>query len=259
KRAPRNETPCRYFIQGYCARGNTCWYRHENPKDDREKDSETATVSEPKLQEEKESCAICFDVPKYYGLMTGCDHVFCLDCIRQWRSTSNPNANNDRSDEQELTNTSKTCPLCRVQTRYVIPSHIFPTPPSDGSSNTQKAKIEAVYRRRLSSIPCRYFKQSLERVQSSSSDSHQRRRRGPHCPFGNDCHYKHQIGDGNNAKHYTFTKGELNRHRWEQRTSRRERRIAMELGDGYFGDYLADDMDMVEFEGIAVPGFRWGP
>ena len=44
---------------------------------------------------QKKTCGICLEmvwrreVDPRFGLLENCDHVFCLECIRKWRSTSN--------------------------------------------------------------------------------------------------------------------------------------------------------------------------
>ena len=45
------------------------------------------------------------------GLLSGCDHTFCLDCIRVWR------ARLDLPRE-----TVRACPMCREESFLVVPS-----------------------------------------------------------------------------------------------------------------------------------------
>jgi hypothetical protein len=47
-------------------------------------------------------------------IIAGCEHGFCLSCIRAWRSTS-----------RDMTNPStmvKACPTCRQESLFVFPS-----------------------------------------------------------------------------------------------------------------------------------------
>ena len=30
-------------------------------------------------------CGICYDEPKCYGLLRGCNHLFCFECVKGWR------------------------------------------------------------------------------------------------------------------------------------------------------------------------------
>ncbi|KAF8467682.1 hypothetical protein BDZ91DRAFT_121739 [Kalaharituber pfeilii] len=76
----------------------------------------TTNNSEPgvSIPVSPEICPICSEFPKVFGLMSGCDHIFCLECIYEWRSMSKAN---------------KTCPICRVRSNYVVPSSVYPYSP----------------------------------------------------------------------------------------------------------------------------------
>jgi len=87
-----SQVVCRFFRSGYCARGEKCWYKHDIEKvktSQRAAVASTATASAtapanaPASSDspEVETCSICFDKPETYGLMTGCDHIFCLGII----------------------------------------------------------------------------------------------------------------------------------------------------------------------------------
>ncbi|GAB0489300.1 hypothetical protein MMPV_000517 [Pyropia vietnamensis] len=108
-------------------------------------------------------CGICFDHPRSrgarYGLLSGCDHPFCLDCVRQWRFA-------DDGSESSSSSVHKTCPLCRVKSHYVIPSVSFLT-------GAQKAAAATSYREHVAQIPCKYY--TADGV----------------CPFGVHCFYFH--------------------------------------------------------------------
>jgi len=113
-------------------------------------------------------CGICLEVvmqkPKRFGLLSDCDHPFCLDCIKVWRNQA----------AKDITNPStqvKTCPICRVESLFVIPSFIYCT-------GAMKATMMEKYKLSLKEKPCRYFRQSQE------------------CPFGGDCFYAHIGPDG---------------------------------------------------------------
>jgi E3 ubiquitin-protein ligase makorin len=77
---PPAQVPCKFFKAGYCSRGETCWFKHEAPKAKAGEGEPAAAASTvpATAAEDEEPCAICFDKPETYGLMTGCDHVFCL-------------------------------------------------------------------------------------------------------------------------------------------------------------------------------------
>lgn len=114
-------------------------------------------------------CIICYDKPVTYGLMDGCSHVLCVQCIRQWRHPNN------RTDDAETTNIS--CPYCRVPSYFVTPSsQFFP------KDHPRRTEIVAQYKASMARVPCRHFQNSPPN-----------RRR---CPFGRDCFYQHLNPDG---------------------------------------------------------------
>eukprot|EP00953_Heterococcus_sp_UTEX-ZZ885_P005696 3530-Heterococcus_DN1.PRE.8 len=130
-----------------------------------------AAVVEPKAQAKEkadaEQCGICFDsiaaCGKRFGLLTGCDHVFCLECIRTWRKST--------SVEKDV---SRSCPCCREHSYFVMPSKF---------SVTGESKVQAIakYKECLSKRPCALFK--------PDNPAHS-------CPFGAKCHYAHTAADG---------------------------------------------------------------
>ncbi|OUM65352.1 hypothetical protein PIROE2DRAFT_7651 [Piromyces sp. E2] len=115
-------------------------------------------------------CSICSSCPKQFGLLTECDHVFCLDCIKIWRRTD--------SVSRELT---RKCPICQKVSLHFIPSDIY------CHSGPLKNHIIERFRSRCSRIPCRFYE-----------------KKGPNhthsCPFGNECLFLHRNPDGSNEK-----------------------------------------------------------
>jgi E3 ubiquitin-protein ligase makorin len=105
-------------------------------------------------------CAICSEDPKKYGLLENCNHVFCLDCIREWR----------RQREQQDRVNLRRCPICRVESYLIVPSEIIPS---------ASGKIEQIniYKASLQKIPCKHFSASAA------------------CPFGSSCLYLHAASD----------------------------------------------------------------
>ncbi|KAI1929924.1 hypothetical protein LOZ49_000127 [Ophidiomyces ophidiicola] len=186
----------------------------------------------------REPCAICLETPITYGLLVACDHVFCLECIRHWRSSSNP----DDSDAPALdigldglvpSRNTKNCPLCRKQSHFIIPSSTFPTPPSTKASlneeidinsksisagkksktnNPAKDKIVQRYLAKMKKIPCRYFELEVLRWSKELSRSSLpvcRVKFQPRCYFANMCHYAHISPI--TYMPYTFSKREIKR------------------------------------------------
>jgi len=153
---------CRFYAAGFCKRGAQCWFSHAKGKE------------KEVIAEEDDLCSICFDKPITYGLLTGCSHIFCITCIKQWRDPVNKSV-----DVVESGNT-KRCPMCRTPAKFIIPSSKF-------YAQGQEAKDAAMarYMDSMRRVPCRYFQKSLA---SPSS--------GPFCPFGKDCFYQHRNPDG---------------------------------------------------------------
>jgi hypothetical protein len=167
---------CKYFLEDRCRFGDSCWYKHErpendtngiNPTDSQKNDSKNQKDKQKAKEiEEEYICSICYESPKLFGLLVHCDHVFCRDCIKEWRKTSNV------SSPFQDTDTTKTCPVCRKNSPYFVPSLHFT------KSGPQKEQIITTYREKISQIPCRYFEKSGK------------------CPFADECFYRHANPDG---------------------------------------------------------------
>jgi len=169
---------CNFFIQGNCRHLDSCRYAHGNlceiclkpmliPNDEIQNvqhQTECAFFQEnlKKREEMKEiECLICYEsvVEKgqKFGLLSECDHPFCLDCIRSWRG----NTKSDRSKHD-----IRLCPLCRKTSYLTIPSPIFVI-------GEKKQAVCDLYKLKLSTIPCKYYSQS------------------GFCKFGGSCLYNH--------------------------------------------------------------------
>lgn len=180
KSAPEDSPICRFFLENRCMFGESCWNRHEKPENVTNIESSTSTncsqkndLKNPKdkqkakeVVEEEYTCAICYETPKMFGLLVQCDHIFCRNCIQEWRKTSNVS-----SPFQDV-DTTKTCPVCRKNSPYIVPSPRF------AKSGTQKDQIISTYKEKISRIPCKYFEESRT------------------CPFADACFYQHANPDG---------------------------------------------------------------
>ncbi|KAE9421440.1 hypothetical protein Angca_002227, partial [Angiostrongylus cantonensis] len=115
------------------------------------------------------SCGICMEniVEKSlrFGILEGCRHCFCLDCIREWRR--------NQSFETDVV---RSCPECRKHSNFVIPSTLWV------EEEEEKRVLCEVYRSNMAQKQCKYYKEG------SSAEGR--------CPFGNKCFYKHQLPDG---------------------------------------------------------------
>jgi len=149
-----NGIRCTFYNQGNCFKGDSCKFLH--------------STALPETPEQEQICSICYCEcginKKKFGLLSHCDHVFCLECIRKWRDNKSATAGH-----------THTCPVCRVTSFFVIPSEIFVT-------GDRKKEIEENYKKQLKKIPCRYhnFGKGV-------------------CPFYDQCFYVHLNADGTPA------------------------------------------------------------
>lgn len=119
-------------------------------------------------------CGVCLDrvlskptaAERRFGLLSDCDHSFCISCIRNWRSTS-------PTSGMDVNSTLRACPICRKLSYYVVPSITW------YSSKEEKQEIVEGYKAKLRSIDCKHFDFG----------------KGT-CPFGSSCFYKHAYHDG---------------------------------------------------------------
>ncbi|KAE9400375.1 hypothetical protein BT96DRAFT_819296, partial [Gymnopus androsaceus JB14] len=149
---------CRYFAKGYCKHGEKCWFLHVEQGSD---------IVDPL----DEACSICFEKPALYGLLAGCSHVFCVNCLKEWRD---PKA---KSVDVVQSGVHKKCPMCRAPSKFITPSSIFYK-----HTDPKKELAISAYKESMARVPCRYFVQSK---------AHR-----PFCPFGKDCFYQHLNDDG---------------------------------------------------------------
>ena len=104
-----------------------------------------------------------------YGVLPGCDHIFCLECIRGWRG----------NDDGAIDRVSvRRCPVCRVASYFVVPSA------HKGALGAEEKRVLlGAYTANLRKTPCRHFAQGRGR-----------------CPFGTSCFYGHTLPDGSAAR-----------------------------------------------------------
>ncbi|UJR23235.1 hypothetical protein I4U23_026255 [Adineta vaga] len=108
-------------------------------------------------------CGVCLetvwdrDGDKRFGILENCDHIFCLECIRKWRSSSNY--------EHKVV---KACPECRIKSDFVTPTKYWP------ENEQSKQELIKSYKENLQQIHCKFFKRG-EGL----------------CPFGSKCFYLH--------------------------------------------------------------------
>ncbi|OVA07008.1 zinc finger protein [Macleaya cordata] len=188
---PADRPICSFAAAGNCPRGERCPHIHGNlcptcekyclhpyRSDEREEHIKTCERKQKHLEALKHSqeieCSVCLDrvlskptaAERKFGLLSECDHPFCISCIRNWRS-------NSPTSGMDVNTALRACPICRKLSYFVIPSVIW------YSTQEEKQDIVCSYKARLSSIDCRYFDFG-----------------NGTCPFGSSCFYKHAYRDG---------------------------------------------------------------
>ncbi|XP_042090930.1 probable E3 ubiquitin-protein ligase makorin-3 [Ovis aries] len=181
---------CRDAIAGQCFRGQSCIYLHGDicdmcglpvlhPLDGTQREDHVKACIEAHEKNMELSfavqrsadkvCGICMEVVYEkanrndcrFGILSSCNHTYCLKCIRRWRSA-----------RQFGSRVIKSCPQCRVMSTFVIPSEFWV------EEEEEKQKLIQQYLEALSHKTCRYFA------------------RGRVCPFGENCFYKHVYPEG---------------------------------------------------------------
>lgn len=136
---------CKFFFTNSCNAGDSCTFSH--------------SLSDSNDSTPVWACEICCEnvlsKKSKFGLMENCDHVFCLECIRSWRS---------QKLSQERLNLRK-CPICRLDSFIVIPSSQF-------LQGREKLAEKVKYTSHLSQVPCKNFASGK-------------------CTFGTSCMYNH--------------------------------------------------------------------
>ncbi|MEN2499197.1 MAG: hypothetical protein MHMPM18_003430, partial [Marteilia pararefringens] len=112
-------------------------------------------------------CSICyceiFESSHAFGLLSECDHAFCLECILSWRS----------SGIDAVLENVKSCPVCKTKSYYIVPSKYFYPQPEE------KQHYMKIYLDRMKQKQCRNFDNGYG-----------------HCDFGPKCLFRHQLADG---------------------------------------------------------------
>jgi len=186
--------PCPHFSRGGCLYGDDCELLHQqqNSHQDRKLKNEKTDEKEELVDS---TCGICLEnvyntQHKQFGLLSGCNHIFCHTCLMQWRRRS-----------EVSSSLRRVCPTCREPSNYVIPSNIFP------ANQSQKMIIVENYKQKCSTIPCRRF------VDGKLGS----------CPFGRDCFFAHHDENGVDVKDQDKTMQELFEERERHRSRRNDR------------------------------------
>ncbi|XP_062232989.1 E3 ubiquitin-protein ligase makorin-like [Phragmites australis] len=188
---PSDQPICSFAAAGNCPYGEGCLQMHGDlcrtcgkmclhpyRPDEREEHIKLCEKNNKRLEALKRSqeieCSVCLDrvlskptaAERKFGLLSECDHPFCVGCIRNWRS-------NSPASGMDVNSALRACPICRKLSYYVIPSVIW------YFSKEDKQEIIESYKSKLKSIDCKYF--------DFGTGS---------CPFGTSCFYRHAYRDG---------------------------------------------------------------
>ena len=184
-----------------CKRGNSCRFLHVNNRNsdliqqaftssrtNQHHDSLSHRLHELSFSESLENippssstadcqCLICYEEADQYGLLSECNHIFCLKCVKEWRG------------QKDVGDIKRTCPACRKESLFYIhvpkiaiikliqDSRIS----SNQSISTKKSLIDAHLQHRKS-IKCKFINKD-----PPASNK---------CPFGDQCHFSHLDQDG---------------------------------------------------------------
>ncbi|KAH6772962.1 zinc finger RING family protein [Perilla frutescens var. hirtella] len=182
---------CSFAAAGDCPRGEKCPHIHGDlcptcekqclhPFRPQEREEHLRTCGERQKHLEALrcsqdiECSVCLELvlskstsaERKFGILSECDHSFCISCIRNWRSSS-------PASGIDVNSAVRACPLCRRLSYFVIPSVVW------YSSREEKQDIVQSYKARLRSIDCKHFDFG-----------------NGNCPFGTSCFYRHAYRDG---------------------------------------------------------------
>lgn len=140
---PADRSICSFAAAGDCPCGDECPHIHGDPcptcgkhclhpfRPEEQKEHLKMCEKQKKQLEalkcsQEIECSVCLEcilskstaAERKFGIMSECDHPFCIYCIRNWRSSST-------SSGMDVNNTFKACPICRKVSYFVIPSVIW--------------------------------------------------------------------------------------------------------------------------------------
>ncbi|XP_034632875.1 probable E3 ubiquitin-protein ligase makorin-2 [Trachemys scripta elegans] len=186
---------CPYAAAGECQFGDRCLYLHGDvceicelqvlhpfdPEQRKAHEKMCMAAFEHEMEKafafqasQDKVCSICMEVvyekpsasERRFGILSNCNHIYCLSCIRQWRCA-----------KQFENLIIKSCPQCRVTSEFVIPSVYWV------EDQNKKNKLIEAFKQGMGKKACKYFEQG----------------KGT-CPFGGKCLYLHAYPDGTRAE-----------------------------------------------------------
>ncbi|XP_058073561.1 E3 ubiquitin-protein ligase makorin isoform X2 [Magnolia sinica] len=153
---------CAFAAAGKCPHGERCPHIHGDlcstcgkhclhpyRPDERDEHTRQCQINKKRLEALRHSqeieCSVCLDrvlskatpAERKFGLLSECDHPFCISCIRNWRS-------NSPTSGMDVNTALRACPICRKLSYFVIPSVIW------YSTKEEKQEIIDNYKAKLS-------------------------------------------------------------------------------------------------------------
>jgi hypothetical protein len=198
--------PCKYYSKGgHCNYGDYCMYSHEfitGVSLDASGGGDDKVSADP-----IPLCGICMEpVIEKFGLLSGCDHVFCVPCIQTWRNGA---ASTLSSSEK---NAKRQCPMCRTHSHYIITSHAYLK-----GEGRERFIADTLEKRKRT--PCQQFQKNKK------------------CSFGTRCMYFHlEVEEASDGKN----KGNEEKEKRAQQ-AKRISHILCNIGHTYCGRVLTND------------------
>lgn len=135
------------------------------------------------------NCGICMEEviclepvsERRFAIFENCTHIFCLKCVRNWRS--------NHEYEKEII---RSCPVCRTLSHFVVPSQHWI------EDKEEKRILLEDYKKNLAKKDCRYFKFGEGE-----------------CPFSVSCFYRHAYKDGTLQDRSKIDPRQTRRHQWD--------------------------------------------
>nr|CCA21621.1 makorinlike protein putative [Albugo laibachii Nc14] len=174
---------CPFFLRGNCKFGEYCRLRHASSRPASYRFRNPAVSK--RYNAFSYTCGICLDdivdSGKRFGLLTGCDHCFCMECLGEWR----------RSKDLDV-EVTRTCPECRQPSFFIVPSITF-------CKGIEKQHAIVAYKHHLGKRNCKYFDGMFGS-----------------CPFGQHCFYAHVDENGHDVKKLDYRKRTSHSHTHHQ-------------------------------------------
>lgn len=169
---PAEQPICSFAAAGECPHGVSCPRIHGDlcptcrkhclhpfRPEEREEHLSTCEKRQKHLEalthSQEIECSVCLEkilskptaAERKFGILSECDHPFCVSCIRNWRSTS-------RAAGMDANSALRSCPICRKLSYFVIPSVIWYSSKEDKEEIVESYKSKLRYSRAFSLLYC---------------------------------------------------------------------------------------------------------